>query len=143
VTALDTGIRVEAIWEPDVDALVEQVERATGFELLVSEPEVHYILGPRVLEPILKVEASIPEELIGAVCGDMNRRRGAIQSLEVREGQQAAVVALIPLASLFGYKTILDELTGGQASVVAYFHDYWPGPSGSEGDESSGAAVRA
>lgn len=71
--------------------------------------------GPILLEPIMKVEVATPEEYQGDVIGDLNRRRGQIQSMESR-GSVANVTAFVPLEMMFGYATDVRSLTKGRAS---------------------------
>ena len=71
--------------------------------------------GPILLEPIMKVEVSTPEEYQGDVIGDLNRRRGQIQSMESK-GALANITAFVPLEMMFGYATDVRSLTKGRAS---------------------------
>ena len=71
--------------------------------------------GPILLEPIMKVEVSTPEEYQGDVIGDLNRRRGQIQSMESK-GTLANIMAFVPLEMMFGYATDVRSLTKGRAS---------------------------
>jgi elongation factor G len=70
---------------------------------------------PILLEPIMKVEVSTPEEYQGDVIGDLNRRRGQIQSME-NKGALANIMAFVPLEMMFGYATDVRSLTKGRAS---------------------------
>ncbi|MDR1458370.1 MAG: elongation factor G, partial [Puniceicoccales bacterium] len=70
---------------------------------------------PILLEPIMKVEISTPEEYQGDIMGDVNRRRGQIQSMETK-GAFAEVIAFVPLETMFGYATDIRSLTKGRAS---------------------------
>jgi elongation factor G len=71
--------------------------------------------SPILLEPIMKVEVSTPEEYQGDVIGDLNRRRGQIQSMESK-GTLANIMAFVPLEMMFGYATDVRSLTKGRAS---------------------------
>ena len=71
--------------------------------------------GPVLLEPIMKVEVTTPENFVGDVIGDLNARRGHIESMEPR-GNTQLVRALVPLAEMFGYATTLRSATQGRAS---------------------------
>jgi elongation factor G len=71
--------------------------------------------SPILLEPIMKVEVSTPEEYQGDVVGDLNRRRGQIQSMESK-GTLANIMAFVPLERMFGYATDVRSLTKGRAS---------------------------
>ncbi len=70
---------------------------------------------PILLEPIMKVENITPEEYQGDICGDLSRRRGAIQSIESR-GNTVIIHALVPLAEMFGYATAIRSLSKGRSS---------------------------
>ena len=70
--------------------------------------------GPILLEPIMKVEVVVPEDYLGDVIGDINSRRGHIEGIEARPGVQV-VRSHVPLASMFGYATVLRSKTQGRA----------------------------
>ena len=78
---------------------------------------------PAILEPIMKVEVTMPEEFMGDVIGDLNSRRGQIEGMEDRVGT-AVVRAFIPLAQMFGYVTDLRSMTQGRASSSMEFSHY-------------------
>ena len=71
--------------------------------------------APILLEPIMKVEVTVPEEYQGDIMGDINRRRGQIQGMETREGA-CIVTAQVPLETMFGYATDIRSLSKGRAS---------------------------
>ena len=71
--------------------------------------------GPIILEPIMKVEVTTPDEYQGDLLGDVNRRRGIIQGVEAKGGQ-TIVTAHVPLAEMFGYATAIRSLSKGRAS---------------------------
>lgn len=78
---------------------------------------------PVLLEPIMGVEISVPEEYTGAVVGDLTGRRGSVVNMEVRHGSQM-IEAEVPLASMFGYATALRSATQGRANFTMHFHHY-------------------
>ena len=78
---------------------------------------------PVLLEPIMRVEISVPEEYTGAVIGDLSGRRGAVNRMEARTGLQV-IGAEVPLASMFGYATDLRSATQGRASFTMQFERY-------------------
>ncbi|MEN3010706.1 MAG: elongation factor G [Candidatus Bipolaricaulaceae bacterium] len=84
-------------------------------------------LGTLLLEPVMHVEATVPEECVGAVVGDLSARRGKLLGLE-QKGHSAVVVARVPLAELFGYATTLRSLTSGRGSFTLRFEHYEPVP---------------
>jgi len=71
--------------------------------------------GPILLEPIMKVEATTPDEYQGDILGDINRRRGMIQGVDAKNGQ-TVLTAQVPLAEMFGYTTAIRSLSKGRAS---------------------------
>jgi elongation factor G len=81
-----------------------------------------------ILEPIMEVEVTTPDEFMGDVIGDLNARRGQIQGMEERAGAQV-VRAFVPLASMFGYATDLRSATQGRAVYSMQFDHYAPLPS--------------
>jgi elongation factor G len=83
---------------------------------------------PAVLEPIMKVEVTTPEEFMGDVIGDLNARRGQVQGMEMRSGAQV-IRADVPLASMFGYATDLRSATQGRAVYSMEFSYYAPVPN--------------
>jgi elongation factor G len=71
--------------------------------------------GPIILEPIMKVEVTTPDEYQGDLLGDVNRRRGVIQGVDAKNGQ-TVLNATVPLAEMFGYATAIRSLSKGRAS---------------------------
>jgi elongation factor G len=95
--------------------------------------------SPVLLEPIMDVEVVVPEEYMGDVIGDLNGRRGRVQSMTARGGGQA-VKAQVPLASMFGYATELRSRTQGRATFTMQFGHYEPVPN-SVSEELTARAV--
>ncbi|OJW25941.1 MAG: translation elongation factor G [Rhodospirillales bacterium 69-11] len=83
--------------------------------------------GPIILEPIMDVEVTTPQDHVGDVVGDLNRRRGQIQNQE-SSGSTVIVRALVPLKEMFGYISHLRSMTKGRASFTMQFHHYDPVP---------------
>lgn len=83
---------------------------------------------PVLLEPIMKVEVVTPEEYMGAVNGDLNRRRGQIDKMEPRPGNVSVVTAYVPLSEMFGYTTDLRSATQGRATSSMHFERYNEAP---------------
>ncbi|MDL2267938.1 elongation factor G, partial [Desulfovibrio sp. OttesenSCG-928-G15] len=79
--------------------------------------------GPVILEPIMDVEVVTPDDYVGEVMGDLNSRRGRVQSMEARVGSQS-VRAQVPLSEMFGYATDLRSKTQGRANFTMQFHHY-------------------
>lgn len=83
--------------------------------------------APVILEPIMDVEITTPNDHVGDVVGDLNRRRGMIQSQET-SGSTVMVRAFVPLKEMFGYISDLRSMTKGRASFTMQFHHYDPVP---------------
>lgn len=84
--------------------------------------------NPVILEPIMKLEVVTPEEFVGSVIGDLNRRRGLPKGQEPRPGGAVAIAADVPLSEMFGYVTQLRTITSGRASSTMEFSHYAPAP---------------
>ena len=82
---------------------------------------------PTLLEPIMKIEVLTPEENMGDVMGDLNRRRGQLQGMDSRNGVQV-IKALVPLSEMFGYVTQLRTITSGRATSTMEFDHYADAP---------------
>ena len=83
--------------------------------------------GPVLLEPIMKVEVTMPEEYMGDVIGSLNSKRGQVQSMDDIGGGKI-VRALVPLAEMFGYSTELRSSTQGRGNYSMFFEKYEPVP---------------
>lgn len=79
--------------------------------------------APVLLEPVMDVDISIPEEYLGAISGDVNSRRGRIMGMDVK-GKTQVVKAQVPLAEMFTYANDLRSLTGGRGSYLMRFSHY-------------------
>jgi elongation factor G len=84
--------------------------------------------SPVLLEPIMKVEVTVPEDYMGDVIGDLNSRRARLEGMEKRLNLQV-IRAFVPLAEMFGYATDLRSLTQGRGTFVMQFDHYEPVPS--------------
>ena len=80
--------------------------------------------GPVLLEPIMKVEVVTPEESMGDVIGDLNKRRGQVEGMESSRSGARIVKAKTPLAEMFGYVTALRTITSGRATSTMTFSHY-------------------
>ena len=78
---------------------------------------------PALLEPIMKVEVVTPEDYMGDVIGDLNSRRGQVQSMDSR-GNARVIAAMVPLANMFGYINTLRSMSQGRAQYSMEFHHY-------------------
>ncbi|MBC7334794.1 MAG: elongation factor G, partial [Clostridia bacterium] len=79
--------------------------------------------NPVLLEPVMRVEVTVPEEYMGDVLGDLSARRGHIEGMEKQANAQV-IRARVPLAEMFGYATDLRSLTQGRGTYVMQFDHY-------------------
>jgi len=101
----------------DSDALSFEIAARYGFR--AAAPKA----APVLLEPIMSVEVVTPEEYMGDVIGDLNKRRGQISGMESKGGARV-VKARVPLSEQFGYVTVLRTLTSGRATSTMEFSHY-------------------
>src|SRR5690349_4173527 len=101
----------------DSNVLTFQIAAQAAFRELKERGD------PRLLEPIMKVEVTSPEEYVGSVIGDLNSRRGMIQGQDMR-GNATIINAMVPLANMFGYVNTLRSFSQGRASYVMEFDHY-------------------
>ena len=85
--------------------------------------EAYAKADPCLLEPVMKVEVIIPEQYMGDVMGDISSRRGRIEGMEARMGEQT-VHAFVPLSEMFGYATDLRSRTQGRGLFSMQFDHY-------------------
>ena len=83
--------------------------------------------GAAIMEPIMKVEVEVPEDYMGDVIGDLNRRRGQVEGMDDRAGNKI-INAFVPLSEMFGYSTDLRSATQGRATYAMEFHHYMEVP---------------
>jgi elongation factor G len=83
---------------------------------------------PQILEPIMKVEVTVPEDFMGTVLGDLNSRRGRVEGMDAR-GNAQVIRAHVPLSNMFGYATDLRSMTSGRAAYSMEFDHYEPLPN--------------
>ncbi len=106
----------------DSDALSFELCSKIGFKEACKKAK------PILLEPIMTVEVETPDDYIGDVTGDLNKRRGMLESITAKVGSQS-VKAKVPLSEMFGYVTVLRTLTSGRASSSLEFSHYSQAPS--------------
>lgn len=82
--------------------------------------------GPILLEPIMKVEINTPDDYIGDIVGNLNKRRGKVESMRRHRKGSQKVVAFVPLVEMFGYATQLRNISSGRASFSMDFFRYMP-----------------
>lgn len=107
---------------------VDSSEMAFKIAASMAFKEASKGANPVLLEPITKVEVEVPEEYMGDVIGDLNRRRGQINSMDDRMGIKI-VNAFVPLAEMFGYSTDLRSATQGRGSYSMEFDHYGEVPA--------------
>jgi elongation factor G len=83
--------------------------------------------NPVLLEPIMKIEVVTPDENMGDVMGDLNKRRGQLEGMDTRAGAQV-IKAKVPLSEMFGYVTTLRTITSGRATSSMEFSHYSEAP---------------
>lgn len=84
--------------------------------------------SPALLEPIMKVEVETPEDYMGDIMGDLNRRRGMVQGMDDLPGGTKAIRAEVPLAEMFGYATQMRSMSQGRATYSMQFAKYQETP---------------
>jgi len=82
--------------------------------------------GPILLEPMMSVEAVVPDDYVGDTVGDFSSRRGTIEGMDSRSGNVQAVRAIVPLSEMFGYATSLRSMTSGRGTFSMEFSRYSP-----------------
>ena len=107
----------------DSDALSFEMAAKIGYKEAAQKAK------PVLLEPIMKLEVVTPEEYMGDIIGDLNRRRGQVEGMESRAGARV-IEAKVPLAEQFGYVTVLRTLSSGRASSSMEFSHYAEVPKG-------------
>ena len=102
---------------------------AMAFEIAARAALREAILkaGPKLLEPVMRVEVVTPEVYMGDVIGDLNARRGHISGMDAR-GNTQVIKAMVPLATMFGYVSNLRSITQGRATYTMHFDHYEPVP---------------
>lgn len=101
----------------DSDQLSFELAAKMGFRNAAAK------MKKALLEPIMKVEIVTPDESMGDVIGDLNKRRGIIEGVDAKEGTQN-IKAMVPLSNMFGYVTALRTVTSGRATSTMAFNHY-------------------
>jgi len=102
---------------------VDSSEMAFKLAASMAFKEAARKANPAILEPMMKVEVEVPEDYMGDVIGDLNRRRGQVNSMGDRSGNKI-VAAFVPLSEMFGYSTDLRSATQGRATYSMEFDHY-------------------
>ncbi|MAS21299.1 MAG: elongation factor G [Leeuwenhoekiella sp.] len=122
VDAMKVTLKDGSFHPVDSDALSFELAAKLGFKAAAKAA------GAVVMEPIMKVEVITPEENMGDIVGDLNRRRGQMSSMGDRAGAKV-VKATVPLSEMFGYVTTLRTLSSGRATSTMEFSHYAETPS--------------
>ncbi|MFN4254112.1 MAG: elongation factor G [Saprospiraceae bacterium] len=125
------GYNIDSMKVKVIDGSMHAVDsKPIAFELCAKEGfrAAAPATKPQIMEPIMKLEVITPEEYVGPVIGDLNRRRGLPKGQETRMGGAVAIQAEVPLSEMFGYVTQLRTLTSGRASSTMEFSHYAPPP---------------
>ncbi len=122
VDAMKVTLKDGSFHPVDSDALSFELAAKLGFKAAAKAA------GAVVLEPMMKVEVITPEENMGDIVGDLNRRRGQMSSMGDRAGAKV-VKAIVPLSEMFGYVTTLRTLSSGRATSTMEFSHYAETPS--------------
>ena len=126
------GYNIESMKVKVYDGSMHSVDsKPMAFELCAKEGfrEAASKCAPVIMEPIMKMEVTTPDEYTGAVIGDLNRRRGLPKGQDTRNGA-TIIKADVPLSEMFGYVTQLRTITSGRASSTMEFSHYTPVPQG-------------
>ncbi len=127
------GYQIDAMKVRVYDGSMHSVDsKPIAFELCAKEGfrEAAPKCKPIIMEPIMKLEVITPEDYVGPVIGDLNRRRGLPKGQEARLGGAVAIQADVPLSEMFGYVTHLRTITSGRASSTMEFSHYQEAPAG-------------
>ncbi len=125
------GYNIDSMKVRVYDGSIHPVDsKPIAFELCAKEgfKAAAHKAKPVLLEPIMKLEVVTPEDYVGSVIGDLNRRRGIPTGQEPRPGGAVAIQATVPLAEMFGYVTTLRTITSGRASSTMEFANYEAAP---------------
>jgi len=129
-SAIDTGVLagfpVTDLKATLVDGAYHDVDSsALAFEIAARAAfrEAMPKAGPKLLEPIMRVEVVTPEDYLGDIIGDLNSRRGQVRDMDQR-GNARVVMAMVPLANMFGYVNTLRSMSQGRSQYSMHFDHY-------------------
>jgi elongation factor G len=111
---------------------VDSSEMAFKIAGSMAFKEANRAAGPILLEPIMKVEVTTPKDYLGAINGDLMKRRGMIQSSDEVTGGAVTITASVPLSEMFGYATDMRSATQGRATYTMEFSQYEKAPKSVE-----------
>ena len=122
IDALKVALNDGSFHPVDSDSLSFELAAKLGFK------EAATLAKSVIMEPIMKLEVLTPEENMGDIVGDLNRRRGQVNNMDDRAGAKV-VKAIVPLSEMFGYVTSLRTLSSGRATSTMEFSHYAETPS--------------
>jgi elongation factor G len=117
VDAMKVTLKDGSFHPVDSDSLSFELAAKIGYK------EAARAAGAVIMEPMMKFEVLTPEENMGDIVGDLNRRRGQVNSMDDRAGSKV-VKAIVPLSEMFGYVTSLRTLSSGRATSTMEFSHY-------------------
>ncbi|MGB0390385.1 MAG: elongation factor G, partial [Salibacteraceae bacterium] len=117
VESLRVEVKDGSFHAVDSDQLSFELAAKLGYKTAMP------MAGAKILEPIMKLEVVTPEENMGDIVGDLNRRRGQVDGMDSRNGAQV-INAKVPLSEMFGYVTALRTISSGRASSTMEFSHY-------------------
>ncbi len=126
------GYNIDSMRVKVIDGGMHSVDsKPIAFELCAKEGfrAAARSTNPQLMEPIMKLEVVTPDEYVGSVIGDLNRRRGLPKGQDSRPGGAISIQADVPLSEMFGYVTSLRTLTSGRASSTMEFSHFAPAPA--------------
>jgi len=122
VDAVKVTLKDGSFHPVDSDSLSFELAAKIGYKVAAKSA------GAVIMEPMMKLEVLTPEENMGDIVGDLNRRRGQVNSMDDRAGSKV-VKAIVPLSEMFGYVTSLRTLSSGRATSTMEFSHYAETPS--------------
>ena len=122
VDAMKITLKDGSFHPVDSDSLSFELAAKMGFKASAKAAKAV------IMEPIMKVEVLTPEENMGDIVGDLNKRRGQVNAMDDRAGSKV-VKALVPLSEMFGYVTSLRTLSSGRATSTMEFSHYEATPA--------------
>ena len=117
IDAMKVTLKDGSFHPVDSDSLSFELAAKLGYK------EAARAAGAVIMEPMMKLEVLTPEENMGDIVGDLNRRRGQVNSMDDRAGSKV-VKAIVPLSEMFGYVTSLRTLSSGRATSTMEFSHY-------------------
>ena len=105
---------------------VDSSEMAFKLAALAAFRQVYEKAKPRILEPVMSVEITVPNEFQGTVLGNINRRKGTVKDSSTSEGDDVIITCDVPLKNMFGYSTELRSMTQGKGEFTMEYNNHQP-----------------